>query len=871
MELAVVPFVGSSRDHGSVHGSPHSNNDHNDDEVTLGEGGVGDGGSGGAHGGFYTPDTVPYGELAPTTVSTERVCPHCLRPYDLYDEDPYADLYDPADPFYRAGRAAPSQARQLPPPPSLTAPSTPQSEQQQQQQQQQPTYLVSASAPTVGFAKTLTAAATGVGKQGGTSLSTTHTRNSTVVHTGGGGGGGGSSYGGSAFPPPAIAFTAHYFRALPPPAAIAAAAAAGTVPLAIEDYHSPDARDDIADEQPMYAAVVAGGLSGSGGGYGYGYSGALVPTRPAVAAATRIIRGSPLACKAPSSPLKLMQSEEEGDENMNEQMLLPGDRERELLDEEEEEQKDRESSPTSPIYSPDAPGPAPSNGYYKHYFKELRQLGRGTYGGVYLCRHLMCGVNLGDFALKKIPVGDKAGYLQKVLREVRILEEVRRHPNVVEYKHSWVEDAQLADFGPPVRCLFILMEYASAGSLDAYLEKYGTHLSTLAVWYFFLSAVAGTAHLHQKHILHRDLKPQNLLLAETKGRPPRVLVSDFGTAAILGDISYERSGGTGTLEYMAPELFEMAASPRGTEERYVNRHTIASDVWSLGMILYYLAFDATLPDRREDGSVVLNTPRLASYGRPPEMMRLMEAMLQLDTTKRPRCSDILGSSFVQSILRTFNHDDPTQWDLLAQQQERVRKGAAGTLATSPPQASLSPRLAQATEAAGAVTNTATAAAVQSGKRDLERKRSGAYASSNRHHITLMSTIAPVLQLRHERQSASSDSAASDENLYSSRVVELQSTTASMELTTPQPANGAIVGDEQQQLRQPLHGRGRLARRFSPVKSRHEVDSQHRDSLSLSRHQQGSQIGTVASPASTPPPLTADKGVQTDPVKIVDDE
>lgn len=918
MELAVVPFVGSSssaRGPGSARGNPNA---------ALGDGGdlAGSGRSGGGGGGGGLDAAVPYGQLAPTTVSTERVCPHCLRPYDYYDEDPYADLYDSAGGFYGPGDVPPKQLPALPPTASPED-ADEQATQPQQAQQQRSPYFIGSNAPALATTKTLTAAAGGSGvavgskrEGGGTPPRVTSTRNPSLAHhkgnadvTNAGSGGSGQrnhNTGSPAYPPPAITFTAHYFRALPPPAVLAAAAATNTSPLAIEDYHNPifahgDAEDEEGSQSPpMYAAVVAGGQQQARALSAY--SGALVPARatPAVvpppSSSSRFSRGSPAGRRAPGSPLKLMQSEEE--EDASEQVSLPPDAApdplQELIDNEEAEAEKQQQlpteewggSPSSSMYSPNAPGPAPNNGYYKHYFKELRQLGRGTYGGVYLCRHLMCGVNLGEFALKKIPVGDKAGYLQSVLREVRILEEVRRHPNVVEYKHSWVEDAQLADFGPPVRCLFILMEYASAGSLDAYLEKYGTHLSTLAVWYFFLSAVAGTSHLHQKHILHRDLKPQNLLLAESKGRPPRVLVSDFGTAAILDDISYERSGGTGTLEYMAPELFETAASPRGVEEHYVNHHTVASDVWSLGMILYYLAFDATLPERRADGSVVLNTPRQASYGRPPEMLHLMEAMLQLDPTKRPRCSDILGSSLVQSILRTFNQEDQSQWDLLAQQQERTRKGAAATMkktkTPSPPQASLSPRLAHASAAGAAAAPpgiNALALAPSEGRRGGKHvlsphnnnkmsQNNNISGSPNHHRITITSTTAPALQLRRHRQTASNDSAISDnETLYSSRVVELQSTTGLLDLAVPRPGSGTIFGDEQQQQQQQaVHGRGHAVRRLSPTATRQEGKPQPRSSFS--HRPRSSQTGSVSSPVGTPPPNLVDEGVQTDPVKIV---
>lgn len=304
--------------------------------------------------------------------------------------------------------------------------------------------------------------------------------------------------------------------------------------------------------------------------------------------------------------------------------------------------------------------------YYEQYFLESKKLGSGTFGGVYLCMHVMEGVPLGTFALKKIPVGDDIAYLQNVLREVRILEEVKRHPNVIEYNHSWVDVAKMADFGPPVRCLFILMEYANEGSLESYLERRSTVLSTMAVWYFFLSAVAGTTHLHQKNILHRDLKPQNLLLsARSVNAPPRVLVSDFGTAALLGERPTNRTGGTGTLEYMAPELFIRDPTAPPEEEVYLHGHTKSSDVWSLGMILHYLACGTALPKRTPTGNIILDVSGMSPVPRPPEMVELIRAMLQMDPKKRPTCKDIMRSTVVQTLLSSFNNTPFTAMDLFS--------------------------------------------------------------------------------------------------------------------------------------------------------------------------------------------------------------
>lgn len=639
MALAVVPFTGTSSGGMSSDGVGVSAPQRCDPRV----GGVVQEGKntgvGGDDVGYYSGSS-PYGKLAPLSLSTERVCPHCLRPYDVFDDR--EGVLDPAT-FFRVDATTRSSSIQPSPShPKLLPPPSQEGDEQQKQQPSKPPRLYTKSAGDGGSGTGQLLCSRGsmtAGLDDSSSDGINRSGNYTPVH------------------PPAAAFTSHYFRALPPPSFIIAAGARGaSAPLAIEDYRPSPLLDSPRGEkeearQPFALAPASASDNGGGGGNS---SGTLVCK---VAPVPHYSYVWPITCTGMRSQVRLLQQGDGSDKTAAE------------VEGRKEESPSCESG--SPVCSPTAATPSPNNGYYRHYFKELRQLGRGTYGGVYLCRHIMCGVNLGEFALKKIPVGDKVTYLQSVLREVRILEEVRRHPNVVEYKHSWVEEAQLADFGPPVRCLFILMEYASAGSLDTYLERYGNNLSTLAVWYFFLSSVAGTAHLHEKHILHRDLKPQNLLLAATKDRPPRVLVSDFGTAALLDDILYDRSGGTGTLEYMAPELLETTTSLRGTNERYVNHHTMASDVWSLGMVLHYLAFDGALPERHEDGSVNLDKARHSANARPPEMLRLLEAMLQLDPAKRPRCNDILGSPMVQSIMRIFNKDDHSQWDLSIQRQQQL--------------------------------------------------------------------------------------------------------------------------------------------------------------------------------------------------------
>ncbi|KNH01744.1 protein kinase [Perkinsela sp. CCAP 1560/4] len=285
-----------------------------------------------------------------------------------------------------------------------------------------------------------------------------------------------------------------------------------------------------------------------------------------------------------------------------------------------------------------------SRSYYKTYFIEIRKLSRGSFGSVYVCQHVMNGVPLGIFAVKKIPVGDDTKYLSKVLKEVRILEDMTKHPNVVEYNHSWIDKAKTVDFGPSTRCLFILMEFATEGSLDEYLCRQGHGLSNILVWYFFLSAIAGVNHLHSQNVLHCDLKPQNLLLTSGHdGVLPRLMVGDFGASCMDMSGASQGSGCTGTEDYMAPELFDM----KDGVMQHTYRYTWQADMWSLGMVLHFLMSGGELARYdRLTGKVTLHH---SAYVRPVEMIAIVKALLSQDPTTRPSCQDILTSDTVGKL------------------------------------------------------------------------------------------------------------------------------------------------------------------------------------------------------------------------------
>ena len=275
--------------------------------------------------------------------------------------------------------------------------------------------------------------------------------------------------------------------------------------------------------------------------------------------------------------------------------------------------------PTSPT---DGSQPISSRAFTENYFEKFfivnRELGHGGRGIVLLVEHVLDGVHLGHFACKRVPVGDDHEWLEKVLVEVQALQNLS-HQNLVSYRHVWLQDTKLNNFGPSVPCAFILQQFCNGGDLHNYIlgstqarvttqelkermrrkskgenempKKFDEpkRLQIDEIYSLFRDITSGLRFLHLNGYIHRDLKPSNCLL-HTIGSETRVLVSDFG------EIQYENAlrnstGATGTISYCAPEVLQLV-TPGGSYGQF----TFKSDIFSLGMILYFLCF-ASLPHK----------------------------------------------------------------------------------------------------------------------------------------------------------------------------------------------------------------------------------------------------------------------------------
>eukprot|EP01063_Lacrimia_lanifica_P007501 TRINITY_DN1479_c0_g1_i4.p1 TRINITY_DN1479_c0_g1~~TRINITY_DN1479_c0_g1_i4.p1 ORF type:complete len:1203 (+),score=201.03 TRINITY_DN1479_c0_g1_i4:1722-5330(+) len=203
--------------------------------------------------------------------------------------------------------------------------------------------------------------------------------------------------------------------------------------------------------------------------------------------------------------------------------------------------------------------------YTPSYVDVLRPLGHGAYGAVYLAAHK---VTMEQVAVKRMTMSAGAETELKMLRKLR-------HPRIVALKGFHVEGALGG-----VAEAYLYLEYVSGGSLYDLVQNSGGRLFEASVRRLMKDAVLGLHYLHAHGVVHRDIKPHNLLV-DGNGR---VKVADFGCCKDVDTGTASRV--QGTPHYMAPEACHGRASA-------------ASDIWSVGACICELA--SGLPPWHEAG------------------------------------------------------------------------------------------------------------------------------------------------------------------------------------------------------------------------------------------------------------------------------
>lgn len=223
--------------------------------------------------------------------------------------------------------------------------------------------------------------------------------------------------------------------------------------------------------------------------------------------------------------------------------------------------------PVQPAHDPEAEQPTVVG---KISFNPKDVLGRGA-GGTFVFR--------GQFEGRAVAVKRLLREcFSLVQREVQLLQESDRHPNVLRYFCT--------EQGPQFH--YIALELCQA-SLQEYVESPDLDRWGLGPTMVLQQMMSGLAHLHSLHIVHRDLKPGNILMAgpDSQGQG-RVVISDFGLCKKLpaGRCSFSlHSGIPGTEGWMAPELLQLPPdSP-----------TSAVDIFSAGCVFYYVLSGGSHP------------------------------------------------------------------------------------------------------------------------------------------------------------------------------------------------------------------------------------------------------------------------------------
>ncbi|XP_050014115.1 serine/threonine-protein kinase Nek4 isoform X6 [Alexandromys fortis] len=260
----------------------------------------------------------------------------------------------------------------------------------------------------------------------------------------------------------------------------------------------------------------------------------------------------------------------------------------------------------------------------------VRVVGRGSYGEVTLVKHRRDGK---QYVIKTLNLRNASNRERRAAEQEAQLLSQLKHPNIVTYKESWEGGDGL---------LYIVMGFCEGGDLYRKLkEQKGQLLPESQVVEWFVQIAMALQYLHEKHILHRDLKTQNVFLTRTN----IIKVGDLGIARVLEHHSDMASTLIGTPYYMSPELFSNQP------------YNYKSDVWALGCCVYEMATLKHAFNAKDMNSLVY---RIIEGKLPPmpkvyssELAELIRTMLSRRPEERPSVRSILRQPYIKHQISLF--------------------------------------------------------------------------------------------------------------------------------------------------------------------------------------------------------------------------
>ena len=256
-------------------------------------------------------------------------------------------------------------------------------------------------------------------------------------------------------------------------------------------------------------------------------------------------------------------------------------------------------------------------------------IGEGAYGRAILCKEN----STGDLVvIKEIAMANLSPQEQRDARKETKILACLHHPNIIGYKGSFTTN----------NTLHIVMDYADNGDLFTAIQNAkGVHFKEDQILDWFVQITLALKHIHDRKILHRDIKCQNIFLMKNG----MIKMGDFGIAKILDHTTQFSKTAIGTPYYLSPEICEGKA------------YNSKSDIWSLGCVLYELctlnhAFDSNCMN-----GLIMKILRAKHapipYYYSANLRNLVDSLLNKNAQRRPSANQILKLDFIRARIHNL--------------------------------------------------------------------------------------------------------------------------------------------------------------------------------------------------------------------------